>query len=145
MLTNDDIQKALQAEYIPFFQLALLNVPDEGKYVVKPFSVAADLILSVLRAPRRIKVVIGTSPFVLNLGTDEIRITLNEPTINTSAGDAVFLDWKKMVDESFEYQVAMILEEFVHAFMSVSNEELTQKIVVSLYKEVKLVNGRYGI
>ena len=146
MLTTTDIQNVLQQEYIPFFQLILLDVPDEAKYIAKPFAIAADLALSAVRSPRRIKVVIGSSPFILvHAGRDEIRITLNEATINTIVADAVFLDWKKMSRERFQFQVTMILEEFVHAFMTISNEELTHQVVAWLYKDIKIINGRYDI
>ena len=75
----------------------------------------------------------------------EMEFRPKENVINFVAGDYVFIDASKIYSLPEELQIVSIIEELVHAYMNVANEDLTKLIVCDIYDRVSFVDGRYVI
>ncbi|MCX6141967.1 MAG: hypothetical protein NTZ35_01985 [Ignavibacteriales bacterium] len=133
-------------EYAPFFQLNLLSLPASAEKIVEAFCVAAGCIVPAIRIKRQIVITFGTSPFSLTNPPTTLSVNLQEPVINTTFGDFIFLDWQKMKTIAYQHIVASILEELVHSLMNVQDESVAMRIVASLYSGVKVsANSTYEL
>lgn len=142
-ITNSDIIKGVPEPLRHFIAIDSLPLPMSYKSIVEAFWMATKKINPVVCARKRIYVLLATAPFRVKLPNGDLQYTPNPDVINARIEDMVFLDCNKMITRPFSIQVACILEEFVHAFMNVTDEALASNIVAELYDGIKLSDGKY--
>jgi hypothetical protein len=144
IISEKEILNGLPEPIRYFLAIGTCRMPRSLEPVIKAFWAAANIINSVTHTKRRIHVLFGQAPFVINLKTGELRYTPNGEVIHATIEDFIFLDCIKTHHLPFQIQVACILEEFVHALMQISDENLTTQIVAWLYDGVRIVDGKYS-
>lgn len=143
-ISASDIIQGVPEPLRSFIAIDSLPLLYSFKPIVEAFWIAASKINRVLRIRKRVYVLFGKAPFILNLSNGEFRYTPKDKSIiNVHLEDIILLDCEKMMRYKPQIQVACILEELVHVFMSVSNETLVSQVVALLYDGVEFIDGQY--
>jgi len=146
VFTEAEILGGLPAELRPFVGIQSEPLHRSFTSIIEAFWLAARRINKVTRIRRPIFVYFGKAPFILDLSLGELRYTpKSDELINAYVEETIFLDCEKMMRYPFPIQVACILEEFVHAIMSVEDEGLVTQVVGWLYEDIVIVDGRYTL
>lgn len=144
-ITDEDFEKVIPAALAGFLTVERFNLPDEYMPVVDDFKKAAQAISRVIRIPKRVNVLIGDSPFEVELANGSFVYTMHAGVVNTTFNDMIFLDCQRMLRYPKIIRVACILEEFVHSFLNISNEDIASHVVCQIYPSVSYSGGKYRI
>lgn len=141
----NDIKNMIPIEYQPFFKIISKPLISDAEKVADSFIKAIKIFAPNVRLVIPHVVFIGWTPFKCEIDAFEMEFRPKENVINFVAGDYVFIDASKIYSLPAELQIASIIEELVHAYMNVANEDLTKLIVCDIYDRVSFVDGRYVI
>jgi len=125
------------------------DLPTEFHHVLSALKQALEIIEPNVRINKKYSIFIGKSPFKITVPPDGGHIIYSPSEkeneyIAFVYDDNIFIDYSQLSIYPFQVQVALILEEFVHALMNVKHETLVKKIVCYLvYPNVGLVDGVY--
>lgn len=145
-ITAEEIEGGIAAEHRNLFTITSAPLPRGMFRIVEAFWVAYAAIAPATGFMHRVHIIFATAPFSLNLANGELRYTPHNPeTIGTHVHGLVFLDCNNLLPLAYEHQVACILEELVHAFMHIRDENLVSVVVASLYSGVQWIGGKYVI
>jgi hypothetical protein len=112
-------------------------------------ALAVEKIIWSIRHFPRVRVLFGSPPyFVSGVGTGvEIYVAdMAQDPVGTAVGDAIYLDAHRVASLALApYDVAavVILEELVHVWMNVKDEEIAKDITARLFGGIRAENGRY--
>lgn len=140
-----EVQAGMSVEFQSFFQIVKMNTELITWQIVESFWAAVDLCGRVLFLSRPCKIILDTSPFGVNVGNGILAFTPNDNVYGLAVSNLVFIDLKKFACLSQNLQIAIILEEFVHAMMDVKDENLASEIVANIYPNIKYINGKYVV
>jgi hypothetical protein len=145
-ITVAEIQNGLPEQIRPFLSVEAAPLPQSFRPLVEALWRAAGKIAPTIRLRKRVIIVISGSPWNVdfpNLG----RLTLTPlgDTIHLTVEDLIFIDANKMQLYDSSNQEVTILEELVHAFMNVSDEDLVKQIVCHLHKDFEFTGGQYRL
>lgn len=144
IISVSEIQNGLLEEIRSFIAIDAVPLSQSFRPVVEALWTAAQKIMPSIRLRKRINVVLAKSPFVLNLPpVGQLTFIPLGDAVHVTVEDIIFIDCEKMMQYEFPYQVVSVLEEFVHAFMNVTDEELVKHIVCMLYPDFEYSGGRY--
>jgi hypothetical protein len=144
IISASEIQNGLLEEVRSFIAIDAAPLPQSFRPVVEALWTAAQKISTSIRLRKRINVVLAKSPFVLTLSTvGQLTFIPLGDAVHVTVEDMIFIDCEKMMRYEFPYQVVSVLEEFVHAFMNVTDEELVKQIVCMLYPDFEFSGGKY--
>lgn len=144
-ITTADIEVGIPEAYRRYFLVSSTTLEETYRPTVEAFWEAIRVFSPAARFSRPAQVVIAASPFRIQLASGMLSYEPRPDVINAAVEHFIFLDVVKMARLAYPLQVTCIVEEFVHALMCVSNEDLTSIIVAQLYSGVSLVNGQYTI
>jgi len=135
----------LPDDWKPFIEVLAVPMPKAFGLLLVAWKCAIATMSGKVEVDRNLVVVLAKAPFQINLDNGTLTYTPNsEDVINVHVGGLlILLDCEKMMQHGFQLQVACILEEFVHALMHVSDEELVSEIVALLYDGVEWKDGKY--
>ena len=143
MITPDFIRKGITERFRPFCSVESQELPDFAMPIIKSFWHATRLISAVLDFRYVVRVFIGVDPFTLNIQRQVMKLELSPETIAVNLHNFIFLDCNKLIGIEDPSRTAAILEEFVHAFMNVKDEDITSRFVAILFDEIQFINGKY--
>lgn len=146
MITDDQITQQLDASVRPFFKISSVPLPRATHANVADSLLRAIAIFSSqcnLRCP--VNIVIGTNPIQIPLATGVFTYEMSPGVIGLALENIILIDVNAIHPLQQKIQVAVFLEEMVHAIMGVSNELTTSRIVAALYDGVKIIDGQYCV
>lgn len=121
-------------------------MPQSFRPLVEALWRASARIAPVIRLRKRVILVISGSPWNIDFpGLGTLTVTPKGEAIHLTVEDLIFLDANKVQGYEPSYQEVSILEELVHAFMNVSDEDLVKEIVCKLYKDFEFTGGQYRL
>lgn len=144
-ITYSDFEKVIPDSLKGLLVVDSRELPNSFQPIVEAFGEAARCIAPVIRMPKRVNTIISTNPFTMNMSTGTLTYSTNDPVINASLNDIVFIECNKMMGMKHQFRVVCILEELVHVFLNVTNENLVTRIVGWLYDGINIVNGKYTL
>lgn len=145
LLTDEQVLAHVDPAYWPRLSItcALNDVP-EVKPVLEAFWEACRLFFPTVRiGGSHRQVVLGVAPFQLDLPHGSLKWEPNSNVYHIALETFIFIYAQKLLSVASNLRVACVLEEFVHSYMSVSDEDLTSKIVAAIYPGVRWEGGRY--
>lgn len=145
MITQDIIQSRIDSKYSPFFKVTSPVLSNECESVIESFLEAVKIFAPKIKLTTPFLIFIGTSPFNGCFDYFNMMFESKNGSVNFVAGNWIFLDIVKISYCPKEIQIASIIEEFVHAYMNVSNEDLTKLIVCDIYNRVGFIGNRYVV
>jgi len=143
-ITVATVNAGIPEEFRPFFRISSMPAKDAAIPFFEAFWFAIKIFAPKIQLVRPMQTIISTSPFEFELNHCSFTVTTNKSVINMVAENLVFLDVVKTMRYPGAIRVAVILEEFVHAYMNVTDEDLTKRIVTNFYDAVTLVDGCYA-
>lgn len=144
--SGKDLEAVLPESLRVFVAIDSLPLPPRIFGIVsEALRIAAEAIAPAARVRRRCYMVFATPPFRLNTELGELRYTPTTDLIHVTLEDTIFIDVNKLIDLPGPYRVVTILEELVHALLSVDDEDLAMIVAAYLYPGIRLVDGRYTI
>ena len=146
-ITEAQFNETIPVPLRPYIHVASLPLTSKFSTLLDAFRIAVNALEGKIRVVRPLEVIIGKAPFNVRLGNGNLRYTpKDDQVINAHIDDRiVFLDAEKIGRYQQELQVACILEEFAHAIMNISDEQLVSDVVALLYPGVVVVNGKYTV
>lgn len=141
-----EIQAGLPEEIRPFLIVEAAPLPQSFRPLVEALWRASARIAPVIRLRKRVILAISGSPWNIDFpGLGTLTVTPKGEVIHLTVEDLIFLDANKMQGYDPSYQEVSILEELVHAFMNVSDEDLVKEIVCQLYRDFEFTGGQYRL
>lgn len=142
-ITAKEIESGISESIRPFFHIGSATLINQALPVIESFWQAVNIFVPKVRLVRPMHVFFGTSPFRIEKENFDFSYSSKGDVINSVLETFIFLDVDKMFRYPKELQIASIIEEFVHGFMNVTDEDLTKEIVSKFYPGIILVNGCY--
>lgn len=144
LISASEIQNGLPEPIRPFLSVEAVPLPESFRPLVEALWKAAEKIAATVRLRKRVIVVISASPWNVEFpSVGRLTLTPLGDAIHLTVEDIIFIDANKMQSYDSAYKQVSILEELVHAFMNVSDEQLVKQIVCELYKEFEFTGGQY--
>lgn len=146
----DDIKGGIPENMRPFISIESNALPEYQTINLKSFWKACEIISKHIEFNKVVTVIIGNSKFELDFNSGFIQYIQKQKVIHvTLLKSLIYLNFEKMpIDPNkmqYKIRVAIILEELIHAFMNVTDEDLTHKIVVLMYDKIKYIAGKFEI
>ena len=142
-ISAEYIQNQINPVYSPFFLINSSNLNIGFKPVINSFLEAIELFAPNINFNKTVQIIIGSSVFDVRLSNSTLKLEVKPEVVNLYVESMIFIDVCKMLNYGREQQIVAVLEEFVHAFMNVKNEELAAKIVCDIYGKASYCNGHY--
>lgn len=140
----DRLSRALPEALRPFVRIdSAVMPPAMLEIVAASLAEAGRRMAAVLRPDRTCNVVFGKRPFDLTLSNGQLIFTPFDHVVHARVNSIIFIDAERIVSYEPAFQVASLLEEFVHVLMAVEDETAVMTIVAALYPEIVVVDGRY--
>lgn len=143
LITPKEIESGIATEYLPFFQIGSVSFAPIVKPVIEAFWEAVRIFAPKVKLVKPIHVLLGTSPFSVEKEEFVMHFASKGDVLHFVVESFIFIDVAKVIKYPKELQIASFLEEFVHAFMNVKDEDLTKFIVEDIYAGIRVVNGAY--
>lgn len=144
LIFEKEVEAGVPEALRSFFLITCEPLSRKAAPVIGSIWEAIKIFAPKIKLVRPMHIVIGVSPFKVEQENFCFSFSSKGLVINSVLETFIFLDVDKMFCYSKELQIATVLEEFVHGFMNVVDEELTKRIVCSFYSEVILINGCYA-
>lgn len=151
-ISEELIRSKIPASLNRYLDIAVAEIPTDMMPVVEAFWTATRIIAPKINGlfRRGVTLVLSIPPFRRNTGVGVLSFApASEEVIAVAFENMILFDFNKLDDISApELRVASILEEFVHCFMSVSDERLVGQIVALMYPLVTydaLHDGKYRV
>ena len=145
LITIEEIKAGIKEIYRPFFLIGSASFNPQVKPVIESLWEAIDIFAPKIKLGKPVHVLLATSPFKVDKENFAMSFESKGDVINFVVESFIFLDAIKMFGYPKELQIASIIEEFVHAFMNVSDEELVKFIVRDIYPKISVVDGCYSL
>lgn len=142
-ITNAKIKDGLPLELQPYIIISQSSLPLIFEPIVKALWDAAKIINPIIFTPRSIDIIFGVNQFNINMSSGVMSYIPKNEVINVFFKDMIFINCDKMLLHPYPIQVVCILEEFVHAFLNIKDEQITSQVVALLYNGVILRDGKY--
>lgn len=143
IISATNIILGIPEQWRPTFGIVECKLSPKYKPVIESLWIAIKLFASISRLSTKCKIILGKSPFIVELGANGKLTFTSDDAINIAIENLIFIDVKKLLPLKPRIRVATIIEEFVHALMDVEDERLTSNIVALIHKEIKVLNGAY--
>jgi hypothetical protein len=144
MYSGNDLEARLPDALRPFIAIESLPLPEPiFQIAAQALQTASECLAAVAWVRRRAHMVFATAPFRLELSSGQLSYTPNQDVIHAHIEDNIFIDVNKLLALPFPLQVATILEELVHVFLNISDEELVSVVVAKIYEGICWVDGKY--
>ncbi|MYZ42093.1 hypothetical protein [Schauerella aestuarii] len=137
------ISANIDERFRPFFLISAADIPIAMKDTIDSLCVAVNLFGERVRFRVAKHLVVGGSPFNIELASGSLLYTPKKETIHVNIEEYIFLDVNKAQALSKNIRIATFVEEFVHAFMNITDEDLTAKVVCLIYPQVQFIEGQY--
>ena len=144
-ITPAEITEGLPDKFRPFLLVEACPLPRPFFPAIHAFWEATKIIQPTIRVMRHVNIVFAASPFTLNMPSGLLTYTTKPEVINACFNDLIFIDCNKMISYPFEIQIACVLEELVHIFYNVIDENLTTQIVGLLFPLIEVKDGKYHV
>jgi len=144
-ISLEEVLGGIDESYRPFLKVATATLLRPCMPVVEALWQAVRLVAPAIRFVQPVHVLLSRAPFEVPLSNGTLMFNPRPGVINVAMENIIFLDVLKIIQYPREIQIATIVEEFVHALMHVTDEELTSHIVALLYPGVRVVNGQYTV
>lgn len=137
MNTDNGINDIIPPHLQPFLQLRCLDLPSDHEKVLDALKEAIKAIDGKIKIDKKYFIILDKSPFDLAVGeSNSLICTLDNSVVGLTVENAIFLDYLKLSGYPFPSMVAIILEEFVHCLLNVTDHPLTKQVVHLLYPKV---------
>ena len=145
MITHTEIKDGIPEDVRQYFDVGSVPLPREHfETMVNAFHKAINLFIPKIRIRKRIGLYFAKNPFKISIPNGVLSYeSSNEEIIANTVEDMIFIECERTAKYNYNIQVAIFLEELVHALMNVQDEELTSHIVSTIYNGVELKNGKY--
>jgi hypothetical protein len=141
-----DIVNGLSPLMQNFLAIESQTFPARLQPMMQAFWEATRLIEASTRIRKKVFAVFSISPFNINLPLGaQLSLVIPPDIVSIHVEDTIYYDCRRIDQYEYRLQVAIFLEELVHVFMNVSDEDLVKEIVTYLYSGVQLQNGRYTV
>ena len=145
-ISIQQIKESIPESLRPFIRISQSSLSPACLPVICALSEASKIIENIMFTPKCVDLIFGSTNFTVNMATSgKFIYTISGDVINAYFKDMIFIDCDKMLKYPPQIQIVCILEEFVHAFLNVANENLAIGIVALLYDKVKIENGQYFV
>jgi len=111
--------------------------------VAASWAEACRLLLLAVRPERVCTVVFGSSPIKVVAPNGQLFFIPNDDVIGARLNGFIFVEVDRLTARSPAIQVACLLEELVHFFMAVVDEDFVMTVVAALCPQVALIGGLY--
>lgn len=151
-MTKDKIDKLIndiQPHLSSLLQIECSGVQPDSP-TIEALITAIKLLMGKIRIEKTYRIIFSNSKFVIESPDKEdiglLKFEMTNGTIGTVVENFIFIDFTRLIPKPLPIQVAIILEELVHALLNVTDHSLTQLIVSSLYPCVELdTQGKYNL
>ena len=140
---KERIESGIDSELKAYCLIGVPHMAEQVMPVVESFWKATRIIRPAINIERIVRVVFGVSPITINAGAHKLSIELSDNSVAACIHGIVVLDCTRLLKYGQRHQIAIILEELVHAYMNVKDELLASEIVAKLYDGVEFRNGQY--
>ena len=143
-----DLKNIIPNEFRNLITINQSLVPSESSDVLLALKEALEIIRPKIRVNKRYCIFIDKFPVKIPVPPDGGHIIYSpsekeKEYIGFVYDDNIFIDYSQILIYPFHVQVALILEELVHALMNVTDEIFVKEIVCYLCPGIVSVNGEY--
>lgn len=132
LISDQEIYAEIPLEW-RFFVAIYPKVLRSAMPVVRSLHSAISIIASISKPTKKCVVIIGRSPFQVDVGIGDLQFTSAARTVNGYVENLIFIDVEKTSALAESVRVATILEEFVHVLMNISDEDAVSRVVAAIY------------
>lgn len=148
VLTRDDILSRLTAPHRYFIELNINTASNGAVQPIYNFIDAFNLVCPFVTLSHKVKMFFfSEEPAKRESDYLDLTFTAKNGAVHITQGETIYFFLNRSVGYIQEIQIAMYLEELVHAFMQITDEILVKKVVAIIYPKVYYdeINDLYAV